>query len=60
MKKITFAILAIAFIAAFNSCKEEEEIQTPEEDDWEYFAQQYDKDTPRTPGSFVMFGANTY
>lgn len=60
MKKITLAILAIAFIAAFNSCKEEEEIQTPEEDDWEYFAQQYDKDTPRTPGSFVMFGANTY
>ncbi len=60
MKKITFAILAIAFIAAFNSCKEVEEIQTPEEDDWEYFAQQYDKDTPRTPGSFVMFGANTY
>ena len=61
MKKITFAILAIAFIAAFNSCKEEQEIQTPdEEDDWEYFAQQYDKDTPRTPGSFVMFGANTY
>ena len=61
MKKITFAILAIAFIAAFNSCKEEQEIQTPdEEDDWEYFAQQYDKDTPRTPGTFVMFGANTY
>lgn len=60
MKKITFAILAIAFIAAFNSCKEEEEIQTPDEDDWEYYAQQYDKDTPRTPGSFVMFGANTY
>lgn len=60
MKKITFAILAIAFIAAFNSCKEEEEIQTPDDDDWEYYAQQYDKDTPRTPGSFVMFGANTY
>ena len=60
MKKITFAILAIAFIAAFNSCKEEEEIQTPDEDDWEYYAQQYDKDTPRTPGTYVMFGANTY
>ena len=60
MKKITFAILAIAFIAAFNSCKEVEEIQTPEEDDWEYYAQQYDKDTPRTPGTYVMFGANTY
>lgn len=60
MKKITFAILAIAFIAAFNSCKEEEEIQTPEEDDWEYFVKQYDENTPHTPGTFVMFGANTY
>ena len=43
MKKITFAILAIAFIAAFNSCKEEEEIQTPDEDNWEYFMKQYDE-----------------
>lgn len=60
MKKITFAILAIAFIAAFNSCKEEEEIQTPDEDNWEYFMKQYDENTPHTPGTFVMFGANTY
>ncbi len=60
MKKITFAILAIAFIAAFNSCKEEEEIQTPDEDNWEYFMKQYDESTPRTKGTFVMFGANTY
>ena len=59
MKKITFAILAIAFIAAFNSCNGAEEIQTPDEDNWELFVQQYDKDTPRTPGTFVMFGANT-
>ena len=60
MKKITFAILAITFIAAFNSCKEEEEIQTPDEDDWEYFVKQYDENTPHTPGTFIMFGANTY
>lgn len=60
MKKITFAILAIAFIAAFNSCKEEEEIQTPDEDNWEYFMKQYDENTPHTPGTFIMFGANTY
>ena len=60
MKKITFAILAIAFIAAFNSCNGAEEIQTDDEDDWEYFMKQYDKDTPHTPGTFIMFGANTY
>lgn len=60
MKKITFAILAIAFIAAFNSCKEEEEIQTPDDDNWEYFVKQYDENTPHTPGTFIMFGANTY
>ena len=60
MKKITLAILAIAFIAAFNSCKEEEEIQTPDDDNWEYFMKQYDENTPRTKGTFVMFGANTY
>ena len=61
IKKITFAILAIAFIAAFNSCKEEEEIQIDdEEDDWEYVVKQYDETTPHTPGTFVMFGANTY
>ena len=60
MKKITFAILAIAFIAAFNSCNGTEEIQTPEEDDWEYVVKQYDETTPHTPGTFVMFGANTY
>lgn len=60
MKKITLAILAIAFIAAFNSCKEEEEIQTPDDDNWEYFVKQYDENTPHTPGTFIMFGANTY
>lgn len=60
MKKITYALLAIAFIAAFNSCKEEEEIQTPDEDNWEYFMKQYDENTPHTPGTFVMFGANTF
>lgn len=60
MKKITYALLAIAFIAAFNSCKEEEEIQTPDEDNWEYFMKQYDENTPHTPGTFIMFRANTY
>lgn len=60
MKKITFAILAIAFIAAFNSCNGAEEIQTPDEDNWEYFVKQYDETTPHTPGTFIMFGANTY
>ena len=60
MKKITYALLAIAFIASLEACSGEEEIQIEDEDTWEYFIKQYDETTPHTPGTFVMFGANTF
>ena len=60
MKKITYALLAIAFIASLYACSSEEEIQIEDEDTWEYFIKQYDETTPHTPGTFVMFGANTF